>query len=227
MIDYTFLLYPPLANRETLKYLLNSFLPQLGHHQATGSSPLLIMMLVNGKFCKNPSLYTPDDFSFSGFDVPGNTSNQLGVHVNIVTADLMPGLNTLAVSMARIDFAPNGGLNPPHYHPRASELLLVVKGTLYAGFVTSNPDHRLFAKILKPGDLIEFPFGLVHFQLNIGKTPAVAIAALTSQNPGVNTVANAIFGASPSINPAVITTAFHLDRKLVEDLQSQEWVNPT
>ena len=184
-------------------------------------------VLVNGKFCKNPSLYTPDDFSFSGFDVPGNTSNQLGVHVNIVTADLLPGLNTLGVSMARIDFAPNGGLNPPHYHPRASELLLVVKGTLYAGFVTSNPDHRLFAKILKPGDLIVFPFGLVHFQLNIGKTPAVAIAALTSQNPGVNTVANAIFGASPSINPAVITTAFHLDRKLVEDLQSQEWVNPT
>ena len=66
-------------------------------------------VLVNGKFCKNPSLYTPDDFSFSGFDVPGNTSNQLGVHVNIVTADLMPGLNTLGVSMARIDFAPNDG----------------------------------------------------------------------------------------------------------------------
>ncbi|KAG6779704.1 hypothetical protein POTOM_016099 [Populus tomentosa] len=81
------------------------------------------ILLVNGKFCKNPSLYTPDDFSFSGFDVPGNTSNQLGVHVNIVTADLMPGLNTLGVSMARIDFAPNGGLNPPHYHPRASEFL--------------------------------------------------------------------------------------------------------
>jgi quercetin dioxygenase-like cupin family protein len=126
--------------------------------------------------------------------------------------------------MARIDFAPNGGLNPPHYHPRASEVLLVLKGTLYAGFFTSNTDqYRLFAKILKPGDLIVFPFGLVHFQLNIGKTPAVAIAALTSQNP----VANAIFGASPSINPAVITTAFHLDKKLVEDLQSQEWVNPT
>ncbi|KAG5247998.1 germin protein subfamily member [Salix suchowensis] len=183
----------------------------------TNEALFVCAVLVNGKFCKNPSLYTPDDFSFSGFDVPGNTSNQLGVHVNIVTVDLMPGLNTLGVSMARIDFAPNGGLNPPHYHPRASELLLVLEGTLYAGFVTSNPDHRLFAKILKPGDLI----------LNIGKAPAVAIAALTSQNPGVNTVANAIFGASPSINPSVITTAFHLDRKLVEDLQAQEWVNPT
>jgi hypothetical protein len=63
--------------------------------------------------------------------------------------------------------------------------------------------------------------------LNIGKTPAVAIAALTSQNPGVNTVANAIFGASWPLYPEVLTTAFHLDKKLVEDLQSQEWVNPT
>ncbi|KAG6761721.1 hypothetical protein POTOM_034954 [Populus tomentosa] len=184
-------------------------------------------VVVNGKLCKNPSFATPDDFSYSGLNVPGNTSTQLRAHVNLITADLMPGLNTLGVSLARIDFEPNGGLNPPHYHPRASEVLLVLEGTLYAGFVTSNPDHRLFSKVLKPGDLFVFPFGLVHFQMNVGKTPAVAIAALTSQNPGVNTVANAIFGANWPINPEVLTTAFHLDKKLVEDLQSQEWVNPS
>jgi hypothetical protein len=91
-------------------------------------------VLVNGKFCKNPSLYTPDDFSFSGFDVPGNTSNQLGVHVNIVTADLMPGLNTLGVSMARIDFAPNDGQNPVNSGLTDLEklsLVLLMKVTQY------------------------------------------------------------------------------------------------
>ncbi|KAF9684543.1 hypothetical protein SADUNF_Sadunf04G0129000 [Salix dunnii] len=150
-------------------------------------------VLVNGKLCKNPSEATTDDFSYYGLDVPGNTSNQLGVHVNLITTDLMPGLNTLGISLARIDLAPNGGLKPPHYHPRGSEVLLVLEGTLYAGFVTSNPDHHLFTKILKPGDLFVFPFGLIHFQLNIGKTLVVAIAALTSQNPGVNIAANAIF----------------------------------
>ncbi|KAG5239175.1 germin protein subfamily member [Salix suchowensis] len=184
-------------------------------------------IVVNGKLCKNPSFATPDDFWYSGLNVPGNTSTQLRAHVNLITADLMPGLNTLGVSLARIDFEPDGGLNPPHYHPRASEVLLVLEGTLYAGFVTSNPDHRLYSKILKPGDLFVFPFGLVHFQMNVGKTHAVAIAALTSQNPGVNTVANAIFGANGPIDPDVLTTAFHLDKKLVEDLQSQEWVNPS
>jgi hypothetical protein len=40
MIDYTFLLYPPLANRETLKYLMNSFLPQLSN--SSGSRVLTI-----------------------------------------------------------------------------------------------------------------------------------------------------------------------------------------
>ncbi|KAG5247984.1 germin protein subfamily member [Salix suchowensis] len=159
-------------------------------------------VLVNGKLCKNPSLANADDFSYSGLDVPGNTSNQLGGHVNIITADLMPGLNTLGISLARIDLAPNGGLNPPHYHPRGSEVLLVLEGTLYAGFVTSNPDHRLFTKILKPGDLFVFPFGLIHFH-------------------------ECNFGASWPINPEVLTTAFHLDKQFVEDLQAQEWVNPT
>ncbi|KAG9130535.1 hypothetical protein Leryth_011789 [Lithospermum erythrorhizon] len=34
--------------------------------------------------------------------------------------------------------------------------------------------------------------GLVHFQCNVGKWNAVAIAALSSQNPGVLAIANAI-----------------------------------
>ncbi|XP_048225879.1 germin-like protein subfamily 1 member 16 [Ricinus communis] len=121
-------------------------------------------------FCKNPDNVTADDFFYSGLNVRSNTSNQLGVNVTIVTADVMPELNTNGITLARIDYAANGGLNPPHTHPRAAEILMVLDGTVYAGFVTSNPDHRLFNKILKPGDVFVFPFGMVHFQLNLGKT---------------------------------------------------------
>ena len=32
---------------------------------------------------------------------------------------------------------------------------------------------------------MSFPIGFVHFQFNVGKTDAVAIAALNSQSPGV------------------------------------------
>lgn len=191
-------------------------------------------MFLNGKFCKDPTRVTADDFFFSGLNVAGDTSNQLGVtsnqlgvHINIIDADVIPGLNTNGITLVRIDYAANGGLNPPHYHPRAAEILTVLEGTVYAGFVTSNPGHRLFAKVLKPGDVFVFPFGLIHFQLNIGKTPAVALAALTSQNPGVNTIANAVFGSDPPINPNVLTKAFHLDKDLVSKLQKEQWVDPS
>lgn len=38
--------------------------------------------------------------------------------------------------------------------------------------------------ILYPGDLIVFPRGLMHFELNVGTEEAFYISALNSQNPG-------------------------------------------
>ncbi|KAL5716262.1 Germin-like protein 1-1 [Ranunculus cassubicifolius] len=73
---------------------------------------------VNGFPCKNRTTVTADDFFFAvGFDRPGNTSNALGFAVTPATVLEFPGLNTLGISMVRIDFAPNGGLNPLHTHP--------------------------------------------------------------------------------------------------------------
>ncbi|XP_037492103.1 germin-like protein subfamily 1 member 11 [Jatropha curcas] len=137
---------------------------------------------VNGKFCKDPEHVTADDFYHTGLNIARPTSDQLGVRTNLLTVEEIPGLNTLALSIVRIDFEA-GGVNPPHHHPRASEIITVLEGTLYAGFITGNPDHKAFVKILKAGDVFVFPFGLIHFQFNIGKSPAVAIAALNSQNP--------------------------------------------
>ena len=180
-------------------------------------------MFVNGKFCMDPMLATANDFSFSGLNIPGNTSNPVGSNVTLLNVDRIAGLNTLGISLARIDFAPYG-LNPPHTHPRATEILVVVEGTLYVGFVTSNP-NRLITKTLYPGDVFVFPIGLIHFQFNTGKTDAVAFAGLSSQNPGVITIANAVFGSEPPINPDVLTKAFQVDKDVVNYLQKQFWYN--
>ncbi|KAK0599511.1 hypothetical protein LWI29_005921 [Acer saccharum] len=153
-------------------------------------------VFVNGKFCKDPKLATPKDFFFSGLDIPRKTSNPVG---STVTP------------------------NPPHTHPRASEILFVQEGTLYVGFVTSNPDNKLFTKVLHKGDVFVFPVGLIHFQFNIGKTNAVAFAALSSQNPGVITIANAVFKSDPPINPDVLAKAFQLDQNVVKSLQAKSW----
>ncbi|XVE62669.1 hypothetical protein DITRI_Ditri06bG0137900 [Diplodiscus trichospermus] len=144
-------------------------------------------------FCKDPKLAKAEDFFYSGLNVPRNTSNPVGSTVTPINVAQIPGLNTLGISLVRIDYAPYGGLNPPHTHPRATEILVVVE------------------------------VGLIHFQFNIGNTNAVAFAGLSSQNPGVITIAKAVFGSDAAINPDVLAKAFQLDKNIVNQLQSRFW----
>ncbi|KAJ9678659.1 hypothetical protein PVL29_020747 [Vitis rotundifolia] len=181
-------------------------------------------MFVNGKFCKDPKLATPNDFFFSGLRVLGNTSNKLSSTVTPANVAQIPGLNTLGVSLARVDYTPYG-LNPPHTHPRATEILTVLEGTLYVGFVTFNPKNRLISKVLYKGEVFIFPQGLIHFQFNVGTTNAVAIASLSSQNPGVITIANAVFGSKPAISADVLTKAFQVDKNVLVT-KCEEQINP-
>ncbi|XP_038877588.1 germin-like protein subfamily 1 member 17 [Benincasa hispida] len=176
-------------------------------------------VFVNGKFCKDPNLVIAEDFVSGGLNIAGNTMNKQGSNVTLVNVDKLPGLNTLGISLARIDYAPYGQ-NPPHTHPRATEILVVVEGTLLVGFVTSNP-NKLFTKVLKEGDVFVFPIGLIHFQFNVGHTPALAFAGLSSQNPGVITIANAVFGSNPPISIDVLTKAFQVDNNVIQALMQQ------
>jgi quercetin dioxygenase-like cupin family protein len=177
-------------------------------------------VFMNGKFCKDLEDSKAEDFFFSGLQNPGNTDNLVGSNVTTVNVEKIPGLNTLGISLARIDFAPYGE-NPPHTHPRGTEILVVIEGTLLVGFVTSNPENRLFTKVLKKGDVFVFPIGLIHFQFNVGHTNAIAISGLSSQNAGVITIADAVFGSDPPINPDVLSKAFQLDKNIVEYLQKK------
>ncbi|KAJ9551393.1 hypothetical protein OSB04_015438 [Centaurea solstitialis] len=170
-------------------------------------------VLVNGVVCKDPELVQADDFLFRGLQLMGNTSNAVGSNVTQVFVAQLPGLNTFGISMARIDFAPQG-INPPHTHPRATEILVVISGSIEVGFVTSNPDNRLFTKVLEMGDVFVFPQGLIHFQRNVGHGYAVAIAGLSSQNPGAITIANAVFGSNPDINGDILAKAFQVDKNV-------------
>ncbi|CAE6075173.1 unnamed protein product [Arabidopsis arenosa] len=176
---------------------------------------------VNGKFCKDPKYVKAEDFFTSVLNIAGNTINRAGSNVTNVNVDKIPGLNTLRVSLVRIDFTP-GGQNPPHTHPRATEILVVVEGTLLVGFVTSNQDNnRLFSKVLYPGDVFVFSIGMIHFQVNVGRTNAVAFAGLGSQNPGTITIADAVFGSKPLIMPEMLAKAFQLDVNVVRFLEAR------
>ena len=164
-------------------------------------------------------MVSANDFFFSGLNIPTNTGNKVGSNATLVNVDNLAGLNTLGVSLARFDFAAYG-LIPPHTHPCGSEIFVVIEGTILVGFVTSNP-NKLFTKVLNKGDVFVFPIGLIHFQFNIGETVGLAFSGFSSQNPGLITIPNAVFGSVPPINPDVLAKAFQLDKNVVDYLQKQ------
>ncbi|KAG6470275.1 hypothetical protein ZIOFF_071340 [Zingiber officinale] len=176
-------------------------------------------VIVNGFTCKNPELVKVDDFFLSGLNVPRSTMNKVTSNVTLINANIIPGLNTLGISMARVDYAPRG-LNPPHIHPRATELQTVLEGSLYVGFITSNPENKLVTKVLNKGDVFVFPQGLIHFQFNLGRTRALAMSFLSSQNPGLITIANTVFGSKPNISDDILSKAFQVDKKTIDWIQS-------
>ena len=175
-------------------------------------------VLVNGMTCKIPTMVQANDFYFGGLHKMGNTSNAVGSRVTPVSVTQLPGLNTLGISLARIDYAP-WGINPPHTHPRASEILVVLEGSLEVGFVTSNPENRHISKVLNKGDVFVFPINLVHYQRNNWKTNAIAIAALSSQNPGVIPIANVVFGSKPDISTDILAKAFQTSDDVISNIQ--------
>ncbi|XP_076904797.1 putative germin-like protein 2-1, partial [Bidens hawaiensis] len=81
-------------------------------------------------------------------------------------------------------------------------------------------ENRLITKRLQKGDVFVFPEGLIHFQQNVGNGYALAIAALSSQNPGTITIANSVFGSNPDIAGDVLAKAFQVGIKVVQQIQS-------
>ncbi|KAL2336444.1 hypothetical protein Fmac_010890 [Flemingia macrophylla] len=143
----------------------------------------------SGYQCKPPKTVTVDDFVFSGL-VAGNTTNPFKVALTPAFVTEFPGVNGLGISAARLDMA-TGGTVPMHSHPGANELLIVTKGKITAGFVTpSGP----FVKNLRPGDVMVFPQGLMHFQVNSGKGKASALLAFSSANPSAQLLDLLLFG---------------------------------
>ncbi|XP_010544902.1 PREDICTED: germin-like protein subfamily 2 member 4 [Tarenaya hassleriana] len=174
---------------------------------------------VNGFPCKPETNATASDFFFAGIAKAAVVNNTMGSAVTGANVEKIPGLNTLGVSLARIDYAP-GGLNPPHTHPRATEVIFVVEGELDVGFITTG--NKLFAKTVKKGEVFVFPRGLVHFQKNNDlKNPASVISAFNSQLPGTQSIAATLFTATPPVPENVLTTAFQIGNKEVEKIKSK------
>lgn len=175
-------------------------------------------MTVNGFTCKEATKVNATDFFSNILAKPGSTNNTYGSVVTGANVQKVPGLNTLGVSLSRIDYAPDG-LNPPHTHPRATEIVFVLEGALDVGFITTA--NVLISKTINKGEIFVFPKGLVHFQKNNGKVPASVLSAFNSQLPGTQSIATTLFAATPSVPDHVLTKTFQVGTKEVEKIKSR------
>ena len=173
---------------------------------------------INGFPCIPASKVSASDFFFDlSKEGVTNTSN-LNSSVTPANVLAFPAVNTLGFSMNRVDFGP-GGLNPPHSHPRATEMGLVVEGSILVGFVTTQ--NVYYSKVLKPGEIFVIPRGLVHFQKNVGKGKALAYTSFNSHLPGAVILATTLFGSQPSMPNEVLTQAFRVEDSVINTMKSK------
>lgn len=173
---------------------------------------------LDGFPCKPPASVVDDDFFSDAIVSTASTSNPFGVNSTRATVAVFAGLNTLGLSVTRTDLAP-GGLNPPHSHPRASELVMVLKGEVMVGFTSGA--NRLYSKVVRENELFVVPRGLQHFQLNVGAGDAVFVAMFDSQSPGVITPTFALFATKPAMPMEVLTKTFLMGEDEVGAIKSK------
>ncbi|KAL2548998.1 Germin-like protein subfamily 2 member 2 [Forsythia ovata] len=167
-------------------------------------TPAYFSSVINGTF-----------FTFTGFR---NLPDPINGTLMVTKASLVefPALDGQSVSMAVLKFPP-GGINPPHTHPRATELLFAVSGTLEVAFADTK--NVLYTKQLQTGDMFVFPKGLVHYQYNRNhKNPAIAISAFGSANAGTVSVPNSVFGTG--IDDEILAKAFKTDVATIQKIKS-------
>ena len=136
------------------------------------------------RFSASDFLYDVDAASSS---VPGTAGT-----VKPVDVETMPALVGEGVSYSVFQIEPCG-INLPHVHPRASEILYVINGSnIRAVFVEEN-GGRVISNVMRQGHVTFFPQGLIHYQQNLGCTTANYISALNHEDPGVVTISTLFF----------------------------------
>ncbi|KZV96996.1 RmlC-like cupin [Exidia glandulosa HHB12029] len=116
--------------------------------------------------------------------------------VVLATAASFPATIGNGVAMG-VGFMGPCGLNVPHLHPRSSELLIALNGSLVFGTITEN-GATFITSTIKDHEATVFPAGSIHFQQNLGCDPAQFVAAFGTDDPGRLDIAPALFQDLPA-----------------------------
>jgi len=129
------------------------------------------------------------DWLFDFTAQPGYTYSP-GSVVN-ANAATFPALTTYGMTLAMLNLGPCAML-PPHYHPRATNLVVAVEGTTQTYMLEENGAH-VITETLTPGKMTIFPFASLHTMQNMGCGNATLVSALNSEDSGTHTILNGLF----------------------------------
>lgn len=144
-------------------------------------------------------LPTGPDWKYDFNNPPNNDTITKGNGGHTVKADrkAFPALIGTGVSMT-VGFIGPCGFNTPHTHPRSSEINIVVEGRLVTNFIAEN-GAPLIENTLGQYQMTVFPQGAVHTEFNPDCEPSVFVAGFASEDPGVQQVAQTLFGLQEDI----------------------------
>jgi len=130
------------------------------------------------------------------------TTSSAGGNVTVASVANFPALFANGMAMAVAQIGPCG-MNTPHTHPRATEILYLVNGEMETGFIEEN-GARFVNNALTKGQGMLFPQGSIHYQINTGCDPLLFVAALSDEDPGTTQIAQRFFGLPPDVIQATL-----------------------
>ncbi|GBE79718.1 RmlC-like cupin domain-containing protein [Sparassis latifolia] len=144
------------------------------------------------------NLLSDSDFVFDFENPPPKAITQgAGGHLVLASVADFPAVVGNGLAMA-VGFLEPCGLNTPHLHPRATELLYAVNGTITTGMIQQGGTRFIFNNVTA-GSGIVLPQGSVHFQINDNCDPVTFVSALNNEDPGASPVAQLFFGMPPGV----------------------------
>ncbi|KAF2878093.1 RmlC-like cupin domain-containing protein [Massariosphaeria phaeospora] len=120
-------------------------------------------------------------------------------------AATFPALTGVGLTLATLNLGPCAML-PPHLHPRATNVVVAVKGNTTSWMVGEN-GVRTVSVQLTEGVMTIFPAGTLHFMQNNDCQPAQLISALNSEDAGTLNILNALWTFSPETVKAAFGNA--------------------
>ncbi|KAF1848344.1 RmlC-like cupin [Cucurbitaria berberidis CBS 394.84] len=131
------------------------------------------------------ALLTKDSDWWYDFDNHPNYNSAVGA---VITADAasFPALTNLGISIALLKLAPCGML-PPHFHPRATNLVTAITGNTTSWMIGENGVKTIRVN-LTPMRMTIFPQGSLHVMQNNDCEPALLLSALNSDDSGTDNI---------------------------------------